>query len=87
MATKKFSSLVSLMVFALIFLPMISGQAKECFLQPGCKNSGTCNEFCRYKGYRLGGFCEYYVGSKKGHCCCKLSFESQESSISDNTNV
>ncbi|XP_018480057.1 putative defensin-like protein 88 [Raphanus sativus] len=87
MATKKFLSLISLMVLVSIYLPMVSGQARECFLQQPCQNSTTCNEFCRFKGYRRGGFCEHFVGSKDGHCCCYFGFESEKFSKSNDTNV
>ncbi|KAF8119123.1 hypothetical protein N665_0001s0172 [Sinapis alba] len=87
MATKKFLFLMSLMVLLLIFSPMISGQARECFLQQQCKKSMTCNEFCRFKGYRLGGTCEHYVGSKNGHCCCYVGFKSEKFSNSDDINA
>ncbi|XP_023635432.1 putative defensin-like protein 89 [Capsella rubella] len=87
MGIKNLSCLILLMVCAFILLPMTSASgARQCYLEPVCSNSGTCNEFCRYKGYPLGGFCERYGRSKKGHCCCYYSFESQKSSKSHDTN-
>ncbi|ESQ56295.1 hypothetical protein EUTSA_v10027134mg [Eutrema salsugineum] len=96
MANKEISSLLllSLVVFALILVPTASGNTFSCLRSTShtlssveCQNNMTCNELCKFKGYKLGGFCHNYVGSKTGHCCCNPSYKSQESSLSDNTNI
>ncbi|WZZ52993.1 hypothetical protein YC2023_053100 [Brassica napus] len=86
MATKKFLSLIYLMVLVQIFLPMISGQTKECFLQQPCENSPTCNEFCKSKGYIKGGYCQHYLGPNHNNCCCYL-VDSEKFFKFDHTNV
>ncbi|EOA15773.1 hypothetical protein CARUB_v10006930mg [Capsella rubella] len=90
MATKKFSSflLPLLMVFAFILPSMISVEVIPCLQGVRCSNDTTCNEICISKGYRLGGYCQKYVGKKTGHCCCHPNFDSsQHSSISNDINV
>ncbi|XP_023646075.1 putative defensin-like protein 83 [Capsella rubella] len=85
MMTNKFSSclLFSLMVLVLILLPIISGQRIPCL--PGkCTDSMKCNATCKSKGYKGGACVRMDVHSKTGACCCKVRFESQDSS---HTNV
>ncbi|XP_020874635.1 putative defensin-like protein 89 [Arabidopsis lyrata subsp. lyrata] len=86
MGFKNISSLVSVMVFALIVLPMISGQTgqnMQCFSGIACTNTDTCNDYCKPRNNNLGGVC--LVGLNC--CCCYVAVaESQESSISKNNN-
>ncbi|CAH8278940.1 unnamed protein product [Arabidopsis lyrata] len=80
MATNKFSSIVllSLMVFAAILLPMISGQMIPC-LEGVCTNSSECNEPCKSKGYQGGACVRMSIDTPTGACCCKPNFKSQDS--------
>ncbi|KAG7547697.1 hypothetical protein ISN44_As12g029150 [Arabidopsis suecica] len=83
MGFKNISSLVSVMVFALIVLPMISGKNLQCFSGIACTNNDTCNDYCKPRNNNLGGVC--LVGLNC--CCCYVAVaESQESSISKNNN-
>ncbi|CAL9225234.1 unnamed protein product [Arabidopsis halleri] len=84
MGFKNISSLVSVMVFALIVLPMISGKNLQCFSGIACTNTDTCNDYCKPRNNNLGGVC-HLVGLNC--CCCYVAVaESQESSISKNNN-
>ncbi|AEE83350.1 defensin-like protein [Arabidopsis thaliana] len=90
MATQKFSYflLVLLMVFALILPSIISVEVIPCIAGSKCTNDMTYNELCRFKGFSKGGFCQKYVHQTIGRCCCHpTGLESQESSISGDTNV
>ncbi|XP_019089161.1 PREDICTED: putative defensin-like protein 88 [Camelina sativa] len=89
MAMEKFSYflLPLLMVFAFILPSMISVEVIPCIPGSTCSRNLTCNVLCKLKGYKLGGFCQKYVGKKTGNCCCHPGFESQDSSISDDINV
>lgn len=51
-----------------------------------CTDSAPCGAACTSKGYK-GGVCILNVGSNTGACCWKPSFQSQDSSITDDTNV
>ncbi|CAA0408555.1 unnamed protein product [Arabidopsis thaliana] len=80
MATNKFLSilLLSLMAFAAILLPMISGQIITCL--PGeCTNPSECNAACKSNGYKGGACVSMSIGSRTGACCCKPNFKSQDS--------
>ncbi|XP_019100890.1 PREDICTED: defensin-like protein 90 [Camelina sativa] len=72
MATNKFTSvlLLSLVMFALILLPMISGQYYKCKFD-GCKITPVCDRKCMSMGYPRRGVCRIY--SFGGVCCCELS--------------
>ncbi|EOA34885.1 hypothetical protein CARUB_v10022468mg [Capsella rubella] len=72
MATKKISYvlILSLLMFAFIILPMISGQYYKC-KHDGCKSTPICDRKCLAMGYPLGGVCRIY--SYGGDCCCELS--------------
>ncbi|CAL9225231.1 unnamed protein product [Arabidopsis halleri] len=89
MAIEKFPHvlLLSLILFALILPSSFSVEVTPCIQGSVCSNDMTCNELCRFKGYKLGGFCEKYVGKTTGHCCCHPGFESHDSFVSDDTNV
>ncbi|KAF8105608.1 hypothetical protein N665_0157s0176 [Sinapis alba] len=88
MTTIKFSSLLFslLLVIVLFLVPIISGKMVPCL--PGeCKNSATCNSACKSKGYKGGACVMMGFGAKSGACCCNPNFQSQDSSISHDTNV
>ncbi|EOA34803.1 hypothetical protein CARUB_v10022380mg [Capsella rubella] len=72
MATKKilYVLLLSLMMFGLIHLPMISGQSYyyQC-KHDGCTSTPKCYNQCLSMGYPLGGECRIY--SYGGDCCCR----------------
>nr|VDD41201.1 unnamed protein product [Brassica oleracea] len=72
MAAKKFSflQLPFLVVFALILLPMISGQYYKCN-KDGCTNTLVCDAKCKSMGFTKGGVCRAY--SYGGACCCECS--------------
>ncbi|VYS70403.1 unnamed protein product [Arabidopsis thaliana] len=73
MTTKMVSShrLLTLMVVALLLIPMISGQSSKC--TKGCTSTPECNIKCMKKG---GGHCQAYIGRSHGrlaienYCCC-----------------
>ncbi|CAN8255510.1 unnamed protein product [Cochlearia groenlandica] len=86
MANNISSIMFSSLMFAFLLLPMISGQMVPCLPGP-CTSATPCDAKCKSKGYK-GGACVFInIGAKTGACCCKVNFESQVSSISDNTNV
>ncbi|AEE83353.1 Protein of unknown function (PD694200) [Arabidopsis thaliana] len=83
MGFKNNLSLVSVMVFALILLPMISGQTMQCYSGIACTDDGTCNDYCNPRNNNLGGVCL----RRANCCCCYVSVvKSQESSLSKDTN-
>ncbi|ESQ53138.1 hypothetical protein EUTSA_v10027421mg [Eutrema salsugineum] len=71
MATTKFSFflLPLLMVFALIVLPMTSGQYFKCM--DACTLTPPCADKCRAMGFSNGGECRIY--SFGGVCCCQCT--------------
>ncbi|CAH8276779.1 unnamed protein product [Arabidopsis lyrata] len=60
-----------------------TGHGMQCYSGVPCKNTATCNNFCRPRNNNLGGVCLIRANS----CCCYVSvFESHKSSISKDTN-
>ncbi|KAL0701248.1 hypothetical protein Bca4012_057370 [Brassica carinata] len=78
MATEKFSSLLllSMMVFALIILPIDSafpGFYYKC-MYDGCTLTPACMAKCKSMGFLRGGECRIY--SFGGACCCQCNDKS-----------
>ncbi|CAN8328830.1 unnamed protein product [Cochlearia groenlandica] len=69
MATNKFV-FPSLMLFALLISPMISGQYYKC-RRDGCISTPACDGKCMRMGYPKGGECRIY--SFGGACCCECN--------------
>ncbi|ESQ53137.1 hypothetical protein EUTSA_v10027228mg [Eutrema salsugineum] len=80
MATKKCSylRLPMLMVFALILLPIISGQYYKC-MKDGCISTLACDAKCTSMGYPRGGSCRAY--SYGGVCCCECTSKQCQHSL------
>ncbi|KAG7548171.1 hypothetical protein ISN44_As12g033760 [Arabidopsis suecica] len=86
MAIIKFSSflLLPLMVFALILMPIISGQTCRLFDSTSIpeerwESASKCNASCKSLGMKEG-YCRQFDGFD--FCCCKHSHESLNSPIS-----
>ncbi|EOA19119.1 hypothetical protein CARUB_v10007788mg [Capsella rubella] len=91
MATKCFSPflLFSLMIFALILMPMISAfMPMKPYIEPclkGCKNQAECIKTCMSMGHPKGGDC---LGNQYGnYCCCIAGLMSQNDSPISKSNV
>ncbi|XP_019089163.1 PREDICTED: putative defensin-like protein 89 [Camelina sativa] len=74
---------ILLFLFHVFVYELLTGQKTQCYSNLVCNNNtSTCVELCRAKNYALGGVCFPRVN----RCCCYITLESQESSISKDTN-
>ncbi|CAF2057103.1 unnamed protein product [Brassica oleracea var. botrytis] len=79
MATEKFSSLLllSMMVFALIILPIDSAVPGKLYykcMPDGCTLTPPCAAKCESMGFQNAGECRIY--SYGGVCCCQCTDKS-----------